>query len=802
MRTLRTWLAALLPVISFSYVQAQSPEAILDSLRAGRKPEKLFTHFDKSFYKPGETIWFKTYLTVDGVPGNNSTAARVDLLDETGTIIGTRILPAVIGTISGSIELPSTLAYNTYVFRLCTQQMLNTGSEEYHYKLIPVLPSASSLTINQAAADKSIQFFAESGTFLADELNVLAFKAVDERGRPTSLSGVIKDSKGTTVVNFATEVNGMGRIEIKPAKNERYTAEFADPSGKLRNTPLPEVIAEGTNLLVLDEVFKKRLIVNSRNASAMPAYILGEMDQTMVFKIDISQSNGHYMGRVPLQDLPGGLLHIGVFTSNHTLLTERTCFVNSRHDTTALTMDAVVTSLAKRAENEFEFQLPDSMEAVFSVAATELATTNLPIHNENILTATLITGNVKGVVNPLYEFGAITGDVKNDAVDLLLLTQEYKWNWPRLRQLAAVKLPQYPDNYIPLRGIASSDRTNKFLPETDLRFIIQTKDSATNFFSATTDSKGYFEVPGMFFEDSASLYVQSSANRDRDKKVQLEILSPSLSDKYTLPKKALPPGLIPAFMKVPPGLKSTASASSSSNNFDFDTTGKIMQEIVIQSKVKASAQVEKRYTRGLFSTTARQSIDFVNNKPTYAGGNIFDYIKGRYSYVQVFGNYPNYSAVFRNMMSLGTGSYIPMALYLDEFPANATQLISIPMMDIALVRIYGPGVVSSSGAIVVYTKKGDDLATSSTYSHMTPFAMAGFSKAGMFLSPDYTKTASNSIKNDKRSTLYWDATLNYVPEDGKLPIRFFNSDECKEYKIVLQGFSTNGKMFYWEKVVR
>ena len=432
MRRLKNILATLLPALSFLYAQAQSPETILDSLRAGRKPEKLFTHFDKSFYQPGETIWFKTYITVDGLPGNYSTAAKAELVDENGRVISSQILPVSVGTVTGGLIIPPALSYNTYVFRLCTQHMLNTGSNEYYYKLISVLPSVKQFVPDQTITDKSIQFFPESNIFLADELNVLAFKAVDERGKPTSLTGTIKDSKGAEVVSFATEFNGMGRIEITPKKGERYIAEYNDPSGKTKTAALPLPVEEGTNLIVLDEVFKKRLIVNSRSSSVKPAYILGEMDQTMVFKIDIS---GHYMGRVPMQDLPGGLLHIGVFTNDHQLLAERTCFVNSRHDTSHLIIEPVVTSINKRGENEFEFMLPDSLEGVFSVAVTDQRA-QLPVSNENIVAATLITGNLRGVINPFYELGQLTGDVKNDAVDLLLLT--HRRNTPIILFLSVV----------------------------------------------------------------------------------------------------------------------------------------------------------------------------------------------------------------------------------------------------------------------------------------------------------------------------------------------------------------------------
>ena len=35
----------------------------------------------------------------------------------------------------------------------------------------------------------------------------------------------------------------------------------------------------------------------------------------------------------------------------------------------------------------------------------------------------------------------------------------------------------------------------------------------------------------------------------------------------------------------------------------------------------------------------------------------------------------------------------------------------------------------------------------------------------------------------------------------KFPIRFYNTDNSKRFKVVIQGFSTNGKMLYVEKII-
>ncbi|MEI9910074.1 MAG: hypothetical protein WDO71_10585 [Bacteroidota bacterium] len=46
-----------------------------------------------------------------------------------------------------------------------------------------------------------------------------------------------------------------------------------------------------------------------------------------------------------------------------------------------------------------------------------------------------------------------------------------------------------------------------------------------------------------------------------------------------------------------------------------------------------------------------------------------------------------------------------MTLYLDEMIVDASVLMGVPMNDIALVRIYGSGIMGVGGALAVYTKE-------------------------------------------------------------------------------------------------
>jgi hypothetical protein len=795
MRAMKKMIAVLAAIIICAVVYSQTPETILDSVRSGRRPEKIFTQFDRRAYTPGETIWFKTYITIDGRPGTYSSVAKAELINEDGKIIHAQVLPVMAGTVHGALLLPANISYGNYTFRLYTQQMLRTGGEHY-YKSIPILPSSADLNTTAGVTEIAIRFFTEGGDFLAGEFNTIAFRATDQAGRPVDISGVIKDWQGVEVMPFKTEYNGMGKLEITPKKGEQYTAHYALPSGATRSIALPDVREEGINLVVLDEVLRKRLMVTATGAHAQkPSYILGEMDQTVVFKIDVSKSNGRFMGRVPMKDLPGGLLHIAVFSADHNVLAERTCFVTSRRDTAEALLQAIATSLAKRGENNFNFLL-DGLEGTFSMAVTDIAGTATPAMIDNIISATLITANLEAAENPFYTIGQITGDTKNDAVDLLLLTHAYKWDWKQLKKMAAGPSAASAQPYITLRGKALADKNNKPLPDAELSFIIETSDSAVNFFTAQTDAAGNFEIPGLLFEDTAKIYVKNNANKNKDKKVDLEITSPALAAQYALPvqKNKLPAVFIAPELKTKPVVISSPA-------LDIDTSGIVLGEIVVESKAKSPTELlEKRYAKGMFSGSARATIDFVNEKPTYLGGNIFEYLRGRYSYMQVKGNFPNFYLVYRAMRSL-MGGDIPMAIYLDEMQADANILTTVPMGDIAMVRIYGPGFLGPAGALAVYTKRGED-GGGEPRTFLTNFTVAGFSKVNPFYSPDYKKLDGAAVKSDKRKTLYWNPSLIFIPEDEKIPVTFFNSDQCKEYRIIIQGFTMEGRLVYFEKIIR
>lgn len=102
--------------------------------------ERVYLQFDKTWYKPGEDIWFKAYL-VNGsnlTPSSISTVLYVELVDPRGTVIKKAELFVEEGTTHGDFALDASIAGGLYTMRAFTRWMQNFPEENYFTKEVTV----------------------------------------------------------------------------------------------------------------------------------------------------------------------------------------------------------------------------------------------------------------------------------------------------------------------------------------------------------------------------------------------------------------------------------------------------------------------------------------------------------------------------------------------------------------------------------------------------------------------------------------------------------------------------------------
>ena len=130
-------IAAAFLLVSFLPAGAQTPKtsarkimAMVDSFNARLPAEKLYLHFDKSYYAVGDTIWFKAYL----FQGNTyawsplSGLLYVELINDSDRVVRRMSFPAEYGISWGQLALtPEEVSGGKYTLYAYTNWMRNAG---------------------------------------------------------------------------------------------------------------------------------------------------------------------------------------------------------------------------------------------------------------------------------------------------------------------------------------------------------------------------------------------------------------------------------------------------------------------------------------------------------------------------------------------------------------------------------------------------------------------------------------------------------------------------------------------------
>src|SRR5437870_5486927 len=73
--------------------KAQQPEEVLSRWVSQSPVEKIYLQFDRNDYIAGQTIWFKSYLYSDYLPGRKSTDIFIELFNSTSVLAGRYVFP-------------------------------------------------------------------------------------------------------------------------------------------------------------------------------------------------------------------------------------------------------------------------------------------------------------------------------------------------------------------------------------------------------------------------------------------------------------------------------------------------------------------------------------------------------------------------------------------------------------------------------------------------------------------------------------------------------------------------------------
>ncbi len=787
-------------------VKGQKPEDLLNSWSDKSPVEKVYLHFDRDNYIAGETVWFKSYLYSDFYPDTISTTLYVELLNASSVPVSLKILPVVYGNTKGQFELPDTLATGYYFIRAYSLTMLN-HSEEYLFKrTIYVNGGKKKVEPANVKGTIKVEFFPESGTFVAGLPNTIAFKITNQYGLPVNATGKVMREAGDSIAELSCYHDGMGMFDIKPSSTDKYYVLLNDDASRTKYY-LPPVSSTGMVFRLIPNAQGRYFEIYQQpgNPSLRPDYLIGQMQHRVVFKMKLNGEKNDLNGFVSTKELKSGILQVTVFNKDGLPLAERLSFIDNKEYLQPAVLSTDTVNFSERGINHFTLSFADTVGGSFSVAIIDSDYSLETSRKENIISSLLLTADLKGYIhNPFYYFAA-AADSATNAADILMMTHGWRrFKWTELAGIYSGPLLYKDPGYITITGKVNIRDTKKPLSQKELFVLLfpleDSLNSSMQFMG--TDAEGRFRIDSLVFFGKTRFFVSDMLGK---KSKWLDIYPDMDSIKTVSGMSSLDAQQFLWTSKTKTGYDFSKMA------YDYESIlkakGEMLEGVTLKVKKKSAVQeLEERYASGLFAGLTEKTIDLVNTTEKIYQNNIFDYILGRVAGIKVEKSGFNYQLFYRQRLSL-TGGPIPMQIFLNEMLTDARLVATIPANQVSMIKVYSSFVGAegngNGGVLAIYTKKGVDL-TNALSTSADIFQYKGYSIIKEFYSPDYAAgatTTSSSSQKDNRITLYWQPDIIIDGGDIKFPIRFYNNDRTKNFRIIVEGMTSEGKMLFIEKTI-
>ena len=528
MRFLKGYLSGAL-LIFFTSLQAQHFDSLLIKLATDYSQEKMYLHFDRPIYNPGETIWFKAYLFTENNPSAKSKTLYTELLDARGNIIQRKSSPIFLSSAASSFDVPLTINSGVVYVRAYTTWMLNFDPSFLYTQAIP-LTNINGKKTNITSPDSSsfiparqmpvfyLQFFPEGGDLVQGVQSRVAFKATNATGIPINVSGNIATVRGKKITSFTSAHDGMGTFLLQPESNEQYKALWKDPAGKEHETILPAIKPSGVVLELNNRKNEIEFKVKRTGGASSPylfVYVIAQTGLQQIYKAKANLSKSLVISSViPVTGFPAGILQLTLFNPDNQPIAERLVFINKANDSFITNVNTTLTDMGKRKKNVIQIEMPDTLLCNLSVAVTDADLTATPT-NDNIFSRVLLTDDIPGYINnPAYYFSSNEDSISNH-LDLIMMTngwRRFKWKDMLAGKWPTIRYP--PDNYLSIEGMVSGLKEKQLLNK-ELNVIVTLKNNNKQFVNTKVQKDGSFIIPEFLFYDTARFYYQF--NNDKNK---------------------------------------------------------------------------------------------------------------------------------------------------------------------------------------------------------------------------------------------------------------------------------------------
>ncbi|NLR77902.1 TonB-dependent receptor plug domain-containing protein [Chitinophaga eiseniae] len=630
-----------------------------------------------------------------------------------------------------------------------------------------------------------LQLLPEGGTLVAGISSNIAFRAVNEFGKPVDVRGAVYDNSGNNVAGFESYHAGMGQFPFTPQAGKKYTVKITSPLHISQEYAFPLFTREG---VVMNFVRKDgKLYALLKSSGKQQLVLTGQTKAKTFYTQPLRLERGTQTVEIDTTLFPTGIAQFTLSRENGLPLAERLVFLNrdqtlqvniSTNKSRYLPREEVVMTV--KTTDDKGIPLPSNLSlAVMDDKRWSFADDK----QDHILSWLLLSSELHGkVFEPLFYFRREAPKAL-PALDLVMLTHGYRY-FDYLPEVEGGKSLKY----MPTGGyvVSGTIRDNEGHPVKASVFLIQmsnqgkarqmnTGEDGTFFFSDLEGQVGYYlAAKPLHSKQPVTIVIEQSGNDEnaiRTRKMLEHGDNPFVAPlKLASPQR---PASVAELKKV-----------TKTREWEALNDDKKLDEVIVVGY-------------GVQRKEMNVTIKPVNNAVDALEGRVAGIVVNRQfntgaaPEIQVRGA----RGLTGNGQPLFIVDGVPMtALDANLNPNNITSIEVIK--DATATAIYGTK--GANGVIIINTKNGDwerikvGLHKRNYYSlRYIGDNVDAYTVARRFYAPHYANTETDE-RTDFRETIYWNPVVQ-TDKEGVATLRFYNSDAATTFRAIAEGIAWNGK---------
>ena len=471
--------------------------------------EKVYVHMDNTCYYLGDTIWFKAYLreTGSGLPSNRSGVLYAELLNHDGYLVERKMLKMVGGEGDGFFRLPadSTLYSGFYELRAYTRWQLNWGEythphtladrnwffnrtmryeffrdyEKLYSRTFPVYDKPQSpgdrelymserphlryYSMDPSAPRPTLSLFPEGGTLVEGLQSRIAFEAAFTNGE--YMDGVLQLGTDT----FAVVNRGRGSFLYTPGQGMPEKVTFRTRDGHTISQSLPKAEDRGAVLSIgrrSDGWTVTCQVSEGLEADTLALTVMHEGRVEMSRILPSGFPRSPFTLFIPVDSLCAGVQQVTLFDAGGRVWADRLFF--SKHG-----MSPAPSLRISHVQEKYQPYVPVHLDVDggkggerVSLSVRDAGGGARNDDTGTILTEMLLSSEIKGFVPRPEWYFAMDTPAREEALDLLMMTQGWRrFSWQEMASADHFN-PVHPAEKRPLLAgaVHTYHATRKFDP--------------------------------------------------------------------------------------------------------------------------------------------------------------------------------------------------------------------------------------------------------------------------------------------------------------------------------------------------